>query len=270
MEGYYRLEPKKTNNQTDKSANTKEYGGEESYEVLLRAILDKREDYKRNVIITALDVPKIYQGSIYVDLQKLKSIHAISAFRRISSNEWEVCITILGARYFKHKKIITEDVTIDDGSDSVPPNAPQKHDVFISHASKDKLDYVEELYQTIMQLGIDVYYDRTSISWGDDWKKSILKGTAESEFAIIVISENFFDREWTERELNEFLKRQNKSGQKIVLPLLHGVTTERFSEKYPSLESIQAIDTGKYSKEEVVILFARELIKRLKQREISR
>ena len=78
MEGYYRLEPKKTNNQTDKSANTKESGGEESYEVLLRAILDKREDYKRNVIITALDVPKIYQGSIYVDLQKLKSIHAIN------------------------------------------------------------------------------------------------------------------------------------------------------------------------------------------------
>lgn len=31
------------------------------------------------------------------------------------------------------------------------------YDVFISHANKDKLDYVEELYQTISKLGIKVF-----------------------------------------------------------------------------------------------------------------
>ena len=34
--------------------------------------------------------------------------------------------------------------------------------------------------------------------------------------------------------------------------------------KYPSLEEIQAIDSSKYSKEEIALLFAKELIKRLR------
>ena len=91
-----------------------------------------------------------------------------------------------------------------------------------------------------------------------------MDGTEKSEFAIIVISENFFGREWTERELEEFLKRQNANGQKVVLPLLHNVTLDKLVEKYPDLGDIQMISTDKYSKEEIVILFAKELIKRLK------
>lgn len=86
----------------------------------------------------------------------------------------------------------------------------------------------------------------------------------KSEFSIIVISQNFFGREWTERELEEFLKRQNASGQKIVLPLIHNISIEELKEKYPKLGEIQAISTNDYSQEEVALLFAGELIKRLK------
>lgn len=96
-------------------------------------------------------------------------------------------------------------------------------------------------------------------------EKNILDGTASSEFAIIVISENLFDREWTEKELHEFLERQNSSGQKIVLPLLHNISLEQLKEKYPALGDIQVIDTQRYSKEEKTILFAKELIKRYKE-----
>lgn len=53
---------------------------------------------------------------------------------------------------------------------------------------------------------------------GDNWKDKILNGVKKAKFAIIVISENFFDREWTERELNELLSRQNRNGQKLILP----------------------------------------------------
>jgi len=143
-------------------------------------------------------------------------------------------------------------------------NNPPKYDVFISHANKDKSDYVDELYLILRKLGINIFYDSDVLSWGDNWKQVILDGTEKSEFAIIVISENFFGREWTERELEEFLKRQNANGQKIVLPLLHNVTLDKLVEKYPDLGDIQMISTDKYSKEEIVILFAKELIKRLK------
>lgn len=140
----------------------------------------------------------------------------------------------------------------------------KKYDVFISHANKDKEEYVDLLSIAVKRLGIDVFYDADVISWGDNWKQVILNGTAESEFAVIVISKNFFGREWTEKELNEFLSRQNESGQKVVLPLLLGITKEEMIEHYPALEEIQYIKAEDYSKEQIVILLAKELIKRYK------
>lgn len=142
----------------------------------------------------------------------------------------------------------------------------KEYDVFISHARKDKLNYVDELFSSIKKLGVRIFYDTEEISWGDNWKQVILNGTAKSEFAIIVISKNFFGRDWTERELDEFLKRQNESGQKTVLPLLYKTTVEEMRERYPKLEDIQALETSEHTKDEIVIYFAKELIKRLKQK----
>lgn len=71
----------------------------------------------------------------------------------------------------------------------------KEYDVFLSHANADKNDYVDALYQILNKLGIHIFYDKESLEWGDDWKKRILDGTQKSEFAIIVISENFFGQE---------------------------------------------------------------------------
>lgn len=45
-----------------------------------------------------------------------------------------------------------------------------KHDVFISHASKDKLAYVNSLKKEIKKLGVDVFYDADILKWGDNCK----------------------------------------------------------------------------------------------------
>lgn len=139
-----------------------------------------------------------------------------------------------------------------------------EYDVFISHANKDKEDLVEDLYKSLSKLGVTIFYDKESLEWGDNWKDKILNGVKKAEFAIIVISENFFDREWTEKELTEFLSRQNRNGQKIILPILKNITIEQLKQKYPTVADIQAIDSSKYSTDEVGLLFARQLIKRLK------
>lgn len=139
-----------------------------------------------------------------------------------------------------------------------------EYDLFISHASKDKEELVENLYRSLDKLGIKIFYDKESIEWGDNWKEKILNGVNKAEFAIIVISENFFGREWTERELNELLSRQNRNGQKIILPILKNITMEQLQQKYPSIADIQAIDSKDFSTDEITILFAKQLIKRLK------
>ena len=140
----------------------------------------------------------------------------------------------------------------------------KEYDVFLSHANKDKNTYVNRLYKALSSLGVNIYYDKDSIEWGDKWKEHILDGTAKSEFAIIVISENYFGREWAEKELNEFLNRQNGEGQKIILPITHKISLEQLREKYPSVADIQTIDSSKYTCDQIALLFARQLIKRLK------
>ncbi|MBE5838372.1 toll/interleukin-1 receptor domain-containing protein [Butyrivibrio sp.] len=139
-----------------------------------------------------------------------------------------------------------------------------EYDVFLSHANADKAEIVDELNNSLEMLGVKVFYDKKSLEWGDNWKKRILDGTKKAEFAIIVISENFFDREWTEKELGEFLNRQNRNGQKLILPIVHGITNEDLRSKYPMVADIQAIDSKDYTCDQIALLFARQLIQRLK------
>ena len=142
----------------------------------------------------------------------------------------------------------------------------KKYDVFISHSSLDK-EFVRKLHNSLNKLDISIFIDEKEFKWGDNWKDKLYDSIKESEFAIVVISNNFFDREWTEKELNEFmlLQKANK-GQKIVLPLLYGITVNDLVNKYPTLSNIQALiyDEEKNNCDSIALSFAEQLIKRLK------
>lgn len=43
----------------------------------------------------------------------------------------------------------------------------KQYDVFISHASRDKSEYVDLLNMAVKRLGISVFYDTDVLSWGD-------------------------------------------------------------------------------------------------------
>ena len=53
-------------------------------------------------------------------------------------------------------------------------------------------------------------------------------------------------------------------GKKASAPLLHNITVEDLKAKYPDVGDIQCISTDKYSKDQVTVLLAKELIKRYK------
>lgn len=193
-------------------------------------------------------------------IKKLESLGLIENITYMGINYVGFDLTYDGLHYFDGKQTQNDETSFVKRQIEYPV-----YDLFISHASKDKLDYVERLKATLDKLNINIFYDKDSIKWGDKWKQRILEGVESSEFAIIVISENFFGREWTEKELNELLNRQNDSGQKIILPLLHNITTEQLENKYPDIADIQAINTSDYNCDEIVHLFAEQLIKRLKE-----
>lgn len=177
-------------------------------------------------------------------------------------NAYSQLITCLES--IKKDKSFIEKISVDNKGFECKQKSMLEYDVFISHANKDKEDLVEELYQSLSELGISIFYDKESLEWGDNWKERILNGTKKAEFAIIVISENFFDREWTECELSEFLNRQNRNGQKLILPIVHNITMQQLQEKYPNVADIHAIDSSMYNCDQIALLFAKQLIKRLK------
>lgn len=176
-------------------------------------------------------------------------------------------VTQRGKQYFKDKEQRIEEILLLQNENSnIPVYKKDKlFDVFISHANNDKTDYVNKLKDSLDKLKINIFYDKDTLEWGDDWKSRILNGVQNSEFAIIIISDNFFDREWTEKELNEFLNRQNANGQKIILPILYNITIEQLKAKYPVVSDIQVLNSKDYSCDEIALKFAAQLIKRLKR-----
>ena len=211
--------------------------------------LDYQEDFPKHMCYSAL-----------LELEKLKMYGVISSYLNYMSG-CNIYISSSGLSYFQDKKDAEERSKIQMQSHQSPK---KQYDVFISHASADKLSYVDDLYAALSRLKIDIFYDKEELSWGDNWKDRIIQGTEKSEFAIIVISKAFFGREWTERELNEFLQRQNETGQKIILPLLYDITFDDVKTHYPELEFIQSIKVCEHSADEITLLFAKELIKRYK------
>lgn len=120
----------------------------------------------------------------------------------------------------------------------------KSYNVFISHASKDKLSYVDKLVRAIEETGLSVFYDTESIAWGDSISSKVEEGLNNCDRAVVVISKNFFDRKWTEYELMTLLQRQNSEGRKIIMPILHRITKRQFVRHYPELSDIKF----KYSK----------------------
>lgn len=184
-------------------------------------------------------------------------------------------ITYYGKTYFIEKENFIEEICVfpnDNRMTSIQIKedknisviSENSFDVFISHANADKLAYVNDLKKSLDKLKINIFYDKDTIEWGDDWKEKILTGVKKSKFAIIIISEKFFDREWTEKELKELLNRQNNNGERIILPILHQITLKQLQLKYPAIADIQALSSADHSCDEIALIFAGKLIKKLK------
>ena len=249
----------------------KECGKMKDYEKFLKRCIetvDQKDPYHR---VSQYEL----KGDDQAIIEKLKSLGCISNVTYMVMNMGTKYvgfdITYDGLHYFDESDESDNDDMAHDADTNIVyrekingNDSTIKYDLFISHANKDKISFVEELKQVLDRLGISIFYDKDSIEWGDEWKKKILEGVAQSEFAIIVVSENFFGREWTEKELSEFLSRQNSSGQKIILPILFNISVKQLESQYPDLANIQAISANDYSKEEIALLFAQQYIKRIK------
>lgn len=108
------------------------------------------------------------------------------------------------------------------------------YDAFICHASEDKAGFVRPLAETLSNKDLRIWYDEFELSVGDSLRESIDRGLSKSAYGIVVLSEAFFNKEWTQYELNGLTARETE-GEKIILPIWYNIDKQKIMDHSPPL-----------------------------------
>ena len=157
---------------------------------------------------------------------------------------------ILSGKNESRKRVRTPPVALKKPISRSTPLARKKkiridnHDVFISHASEDKIPFVRSLAKEIRDAGISVWYDEYSLKWGDRLRASIDRGLANCRYGIVVLSPNFFRKDWPQDEL-EGLFALEGDGETKVLPIWHNLDRGQVAKFSPILAGRLAMQSTK-------------------------
>lgn len=124
------------------------------------------------------------------------------------------------------------------------------YDVFISYASEDQENVVAPLADALRAGGLTVWYDEFELRIGDSLRKKIDKGIAASRFAIVVLSKAFFNKGWTNYELDGLVTK-TVGGDQLLLPIWHDITKDEVVSYSPSLAAMIARNTTTQTVEEI-------------------
>ena len=143
-----------------------------------------------------------------------------------------------------------------------PPNIDEyrrEYDVFISHASEDKEGIVRPLANALKDEGLKVWYDEFELKIGNSLRRKIDRGLATSRVGLVVLSQSFINKGWTNYELDGIVTR-TITGEQILLPIWHKISKREVIEFSPSLADKVARSTATHTVEEIASEIA-ELIR---------
>ena len=127
----------------------------------------------------------------------------------------------------------------------------RQFDVFISYASEDRR-FVTELVDALQAGGLSVWFDGSELRIGDNLRRKVDAGLANSTFGIVVLSHAFFDKEWPQYELDGLVTRDIERGdEQVILPIWHGITKAEVIKRSPSLATKLARSTATHTPEEI-------------------
>jgi DNA-binding MarR family transcriptional regulator len=118
-----------------------------------------------------------------------------------------------------------------------------RYDVFISHASEDKDSFARPLAQALVNLGLKVWFDEFTLQIGDKLRESIDGGLGKSDFGVIILSKNFFSKNWPKMEL-EGLTTLSMKNETRLLPIWHGVSSDDVVKFSPMIATLYALGSS--------------------------
>jgi tetratricopeptide (TPR) repeat protein len=93
-----------------------------------------------------------------------------------------------------------------------------KWDVFVSHASEDKVRFVEPLVAELRARGLAVWDDRHEFRIGDDIRRKLDEGIRGSRVGVVVLSPRTF-KYWPEAEWGALFAQGGALAEKNILPI---------------------------------------------------
>lgn len=126
----------------------------------------------------------------------------------------------------------------------------QTWDVFISHASEDKDAVARPLRDALTRLGITVWLDEAQMRIGHSLRRKIDDGIRSSRFGVVVLSEEFFRKGWTNHELDGLVTR-TVAGEQSLLPIWHDLSADQVRAYSPSLADKFAMSTDQFSIDDI-------------------
>lgn len=127
-----------------------------------------------------------------------------------------------------------------------------EYDLFISHASEDKEEFVRPLAETLEGMGVKVWYDEFTLKVGDSLRNSIDNGLVKSRFGTVILSAAFCSKNWTQYELNSMVARE-MNGHKMILPIWHKISKDEVIKFSPALADKVALNTSISSIKEIAM-----------------
>jgi len=122
-------------------------------------------------------------------------------------------------------------------------SAQKQYDVFIAHASEDK-DFATPLAKSLKQNEFAVWYDDFVLKLGDSLQREIDRGLANSRYGIVILSHNFFNKHWPQKELDGLAAKENL-GRNIILPIWRNITQKEVAYYSPTLAGLKAAPSRK-------------------------
>jgi len=121
-------------------------------------------------------------------------------------------------------------------------------DLFISHVTEDKNDFVRPLVQALISEGVSVWYDEFELNIGDDLIVKINTGLRTSRYGVVILSPNFFNvkKTWPDREVGAMFAMEDADKRTRVLPIWHNIDQQAVAEKNPILASKFAWKSSDY------------------------
>jgi CheY-like chemotaxis protein len=108
-----------------------------------------------------------------------------------------------------------------------PSSGLEACDLFICHASEDRLQVVDPIIEACEHAGVTVWHDRGEIRWGDSLVAKIQDGLKRSRYVLAILSRHSLAKRWPLTELNAALSGEISEGVVKVLPLIVGTEAEK-------------------------------------------